>query len=381
MQLKYDAVDQQWTVSSNQTYEYTVRVVDGLFREDGPDLLAGTSAGKRRIIFVDECVLHHYGPQLHRYLEARETPHQVIPLEAGETEKDWRNVERVVTAMDESGVSRREPVVAIGGGVVLDVVGFVASVYRRGQPVIRVPTTLVGLVDAGIGVKTGINFNGHKNRLGTYHADSYTVLDRQFLKTLDLREISNGLAEILKVALMRDAHLFTLLEACGPDLLDERFQGRSPVTDFAARETLRRSIDGMLTELAPNLREKNLTRLMDYGHSWSPALEMHALPSLLHGEAVNLDMTLSLVIALRRGLITAADLDRVLAVMVSLALPVWHKIFDEPSILRNALAEVTRHREGQRIPLTTGIGSAVFVDDITEDEIDAALAWLRARFA
>lgn len=381
MQLKYDAVDRQWTVSAAQTYEYAVRVVEGLFREDGPDLLAGRSISKRRIIFVDDSVLHHYGPQIHRHLRFHGIDHQIVPLEAGETEKTWRNVERVVAAMDQSGVTRREPVVAIGGGVVLDVVGFVASVYRRGQSVIRVPTTLVGLIDAGIGVKTGINFNGHKNRLGTYHADSYTVLDRQFLTTLDLREISNGLAEILKVALMRDTHLFALLETYGSDLLDERFQGRSPATDFAARETLRRSIDGMLTELAPNLREKNLTRLMDFGHTWSPALEMHAMPSLLHGEAVNLDMTLSLVLAHHRGLMTAEDLDRVLAVMGSLALPVWHKIFDEPSILRTALVEVTRHREGQRIPLTTGIGSAVFVDDITVDEVDAALMWLRTRFA
>jgi 2-epi-5-epi-valiolone synthase len=110
---------------------------------------------------------------------------------------------------------RDEPIIAIGGGVLTDLVGFVAASYRRGVPYVKVPTTLMGYVDASIGIKTGLNFNSNKNRLGSFHAPQAVLLDKAFLKTLPRRHILNGVCEIIKLAVIKDAPLFGLLETHG----------------------------------------------------------------------------------------------------------------------------------------------------------------------
>ena len=115
---------------------------------------------------------------------------------------------------------RREPVIGIGGGTLLDIVGFAASIYRRNTPYIRIPTTLIGIVDAGIGIKTGVNFGLGKNRIGTYAAPVVSYLDQSFLCTLDRRHVANGIAEILKMALIRSADMMSLLERHGKAVLN-----------------------------------------------------------------------------------------------------------------------------------------------------------------
>jgi 3-dehydroquinate synthase len=232
-----------------------------------------------------------------------------------------------------------------------------------------VPTTLIGLVDAGVGAKTGVNFGGHKNRLGSYEPPVAALLDRAFLSTVDGRHIRNGLAEILKIALIKDAALFDLLEQYGAELVTERLQGETPQTEAAARGVLRAAVQGMLEELQPNLWEHSLERLVDYGHTFSPTIEMRALPALLHGEAVNVDMALTTVISWHRGLVSEQDRDRILDVMRALRLPTWHPEC-APEVLHHALVETTRHRDGQqRLPLPAGIGAATFVNDVTLDEL------------
>jgi 3-dehydroquinate synthase len=278
------------------------------------------------------------------------------------------SVFRVAEQLDRFGLTRRaEPVVAVGGGVLTDIVGLACSLYRRSTPFVRVPTTLIGLVDAGVGAKTGVNFGPHKNRLGTYHPAVETLLDPSFLATLDQRHLSNGLAEILKVALIKDRDLFDLLDRHGPGLVANRFQQPG-----IAGPVLSRAVHGMLQELQPNLWEHELSRSMDYGHSFSPTLEMRALPELLHGEAVSVDMALTTVVARRRGLLDAAECGRVLGLMRRLGLPIWHRLM-EPELLHDALADTVRHRDGrQRLPLPVGIGAGCFVDDLTTEELTRA---------
>src|SRR5574337_2166952 len=127
----------------------------------------------------------------------------------------------ILHELDAFPIHRRdEPIIAIGGGVLTDVVGFVASSYRRGVPHIKVPTTLMGYVDASVGVKSGINFNHHKNRLGSFEAPLQVLLDRAFLATLPHRHILNGVCEIIKLALINDVALFVQLEQHGADCID-----------------------------------------------------------------------------------------------------------------------------------------------------------------
>jgi 3-dehydroquinate synthase len=316
-----------------------------------------------------------YGWEIEGYFRANRVRFRFLPLDATEPEKTLENVLRVVRELDDFGVNRRsDPLIAIGGGVLLDVAGFAASLYRRGLPYIRVPTTLMGVIDAGIGIKTGVNFDAHKNRVGTYFAPQRAYLDTHFLKTLDSRHVANGIAEIIKIAIIKDSRLFELLEENADRVIADRFAGRS-----AYREILVRATVGMLDELAGNLWESVLERVVDYGHTFSPRLEMSALPELLHGEAVAIDMALSLVIAARRNLIDADELARALALMEAFGLPTYHELCDE-ELLMEALAETTSHRDGlQRLPLSRGLGGAVFINDLTRAEVQQSAAYLARR--
>ncbi|MCX4766568.1 sedoheptulose 7-phosphate cyclase [Streptomyces sp. NBC_01275] len=367
-----------WTVSTAKPVRYRVRFAPGvldprtraLARAGAP---ADGPAPARRLLVVEERVDLLYGDAIRASCEAGgHGEYAIHVLPAHERLKTMESVYSVVGAMDRFGLDRRrEPVVAVGGGVLLDVVGLACSLYRRSTPYVRVPTTLIGLVDAGVGAKTGVNFGAGKNRLGTYHPAVETLLDPGFLATLDRRHIGNGLAEILKIALIKDRDLFDLLAGSGRRLLDARFQADEPLRT-TAHHVLARAVHGMLEELHDNLWEHRLERVVDYGHSFSPTLEMRALPALLHGEAVNLDMALTTVIARNRALMTDRQSERVLAAMRALRLPVHHPLM-EPELLRDALADTVRHRDGmQRLPLPVGIGDAVFVNDLTDREIALA---------
>lgn len=354
----------------------------GLFDLENRALLEAGSTHQhrtvRRLVVIDANVDRLHGGWIRRYLAHHGVEHHVVVLPVSESEKTMSSVFRVVKGIDDFGISRRhEPVIAIGGGVLLDIVGLAASLYRRSTPYVRVPTTLIGLVDAGVGAKTGVNHGPNKNRLGTYFPAKMTLLDPGFLKTLDTRHLSNGLAEILKIALVKDRVLFELLDRHGACLLEERLQGETEAGAQAAAQVIGRAITGMLEDLEPNLWEHKLERVVDYGHSFSPTLEMLALPELLHGEAVNVDMALTTIIAVQRGLISARERDRIFALMRQLDLPVYHRLC-QPRVLEKALADTVRHRDGQqRLPLGIGIGAACFINDLLPSEIASAAASLR----
>jgi 2-epi-5-epi-valiolone synthase len=371
-----------WTVNTALPVHYQVRMVDGLFDLDNRILVeAGSShshGSLRRLVVIDANVDRLHGERIRQYLTHHGVKHNILTLPVSETEKTMDSVFTVLQRVDEFGISRRhEPIIAIGGGVLLDIVGLAASLYRRSTPYIRVPTTLIGLVDAGVGAKTGVNHGAHKNRLGSYFPAKTTLLDRGLLKTLEPRHIVNGLAEILKIALIKDRALFELLERHGTTLIEERLQGETAESARVATQVIERAITGMLEELEMNLWEHKLERVVDYGHSFSPTIEMLALPELLHGEAVNLDMALSTLLSVQRGLIRPAEQQRIFAVMRELGLPVYHRLC-EPSVLETALADTVRHRDGlQRLPLAMGIGSACFVNDLQPSELYQAAATLR----
>ncbi|XVV02583.1 sedoheptulose 7-phosphate cyclase [Actinosynnema sp. CA-248983] len=348
---------------------YDVVVVDDVF-DPANTALADVSAAaypvtSRRFVVVDATVDRLHGARIRAYLAHHGITDEPMVLPVSEELKTMATVGLVADALGAFGIDRHQPIIAIGGGVLLDVVGVVAGLYRRGTPYIRVPTTLVGLVDAGVGAKTAVNHGDHKNLFGAYHPPLAALLDRTLLATLDERHVVNGLAEVLKIALVRDRELFELIAQHGADLVRDRFR-------TGGAEVLDRAVDGMLCELADNLWEHRLDRLVDFGHSISPVLEMKALPELLHGEAVAVDMALFTVVAARRGLLEPAERDRILDVLRATGLPVSHELLG-PALLREGLAATTRHRGGrQRLPLPTGIGSAVFCDDVTEGELAVA---------
>lgn len=365
-----------WSVSAALPVSYDVRLTRRMFDPANEDFRHHVFGGplRRRLIIVEQRVFDLFGTRLTDYLACHALPAELVCISADEAVKDIDLSLRIIDAIDEFGIDRRhEPIVAIGGGVLLDIVGWAASLYRRGTPYIRIPTTLIGLVDASVGIKTGVNHNGHKNRLGAYHPPILALLDPEFLITLPARHISNGLAEIAKMGLMCDARLWSVLADQAEQLVASGLGSKDPAYAGVGHEVLARAVHSMLVELQPNLWEKNLERLVDFGHSFSPTLEMAALPMLLHGEAVAVDMAISCALSAGRGLLSEFNLREILRTFRRLGLPLSHPTCTT-SLLDEGLRDTVRHRGGrQRLPVPVRPGASVFLEGVTVDELDRAV--------
>ncbi|KAM5147786.1 2-epi-5-epi-valiolone synthase-like [Mantella aurantiaca] len=384
-----------WTVKAPIYFCYKVIESQNLLNPSNNTLLYGHMSDpqelddyqkkmQKRFIVMDTTVEQLYGSKVRKYFETHNVIYKILALETTEETKSMDLVLHVLEEVHKFGLDRRtEPIIAFGGGVCLDTVGLAASLYRRRTPYIRVPTTLLSYVDASVGAKNGVNFCNCKNKLGSYIPPIATFLDRTFIQTIPRRHISNGLGEILKMALMKHKGLFELLEKNGKYLLDTNFQSRNGLACHgdAALTTTRLAIQTMLEELAPNLWEDDLDRLVDYGHIISPELEMKVLPALMHGEAVNIDMAFMTYVSSEIGRITWEEKNRIVQCMRNLELPVWHKGCSL-QLIKKALAVRFKHSGGKlRLPLPTGLGTAEIFNDVSEETFKRAFAAWQEEFS
>jgi 3-dehydroquinate synthase len=359
---------QRWQVSYQRDVEYEITKCTELFDPCNGSLLSvGRRRGSRRFIVVDDNIYRLYSGAIRGYFAQNEVEARVVSLPAGENNKSVDAYLALLGALDEFPIDRRdEPIIAIGGGVITDLTGFVAGTYRRGLPHIRVPTTLIGYVDASVGIKTGVNFRGHKNRVGAFTPPQKVLLDRSFLRTLPRRHILNGVCEVFKLAVISDLPLFEQLEAHGLACIDAHFQNEPGMS------ILDRAIQRMLDELRQNLFEDDLARKMDFGHTFGYGLETCAGSQLLHGEAVLIDVLVSSILARSRGLLTRSQLDRIVRLADALdIIPPLEPL--DAGVLWESLQERTLHRNGwQRIPLPDGIGNCAFINDLQQGELRSA---------
>jgi 3-dehydroquinate synthetase len=367
----------KWCVTYQRFSEYEIVNAPNLFHLQNNALLSvGKVENARRFVVVDTNVEKYYSNELRNYFIHHRVEAKIITFPGGEENKSIESFLTILSELDSFPICRRdEPIIAIGGGVLTDVVGFVAGSYRRGLPHINVPTTLMGYVDAAVGIKTGINFNGQKNRLGSFSPPLRVFLDNSFLKTLPMRHILNGVCEIVKLAIIKDLELFTLLELNGAQCVAAHFQ------DDAGVLILDRAVTGMVEEIQPNLFEDNLARKVDFGHTFSYGLEIRHSAHLLHGEAVLLDIVISVLISRARNLLSEQDTSRIFQLIAELGVSLTADIL-EPDLLWRCLEERVRHRNGlQRVPLPYGIGGAIFVNDLRFNELESAVKELKARLA
>jgi len=364
---KFDNYKRTWSVKAELPVEFTLKYSSDVLNVNNHDLLS-FGESNRRVVVIDETVYKLYGEQLHNYFNTFQVQLVLFVIDATEENKDWRHTDEILQFFEESGVLRREPVIVIGGGVLLDLVGFCCSIYRRGIPYVKVPTTLLAIVDASVGVKVAANHFGRRNRIGAYYPPIATLLDKKFIATQDERNIVNGIAEIFKLAVIKDKELFELLESSTEQLITEKFQfGAVPV------RVINLAITGMIDELAPNLWERKLDRCVDFGHSFSPIIEMQNIATLQHGEAVVLDCLLSSCIANVRGYVDDETLKRIFNTANQLKLPVFHKDFCNFNLLKKSLSDTMKHRNGnQYLPVPVGIGNYRILNDVTDDEIKKA---------
>jgi len=365
------ALEPPYQVSRHNATDYPIHLLQNVFQNEAfPESLL--EPFDRIILVADATVDEIYGHAIRTLLAGRQRQVDTMVLRASEKQKDLFAVAEVISSFDQLGVRRRKDlVVAAGGGITLDIVAFSANIYRRGVPCMRLPTTLLAEIDAGIGVKNAINFRQNKSRLGTFSAPYAVVVDPCFLSTLSERQIRNGLSEALKIALVADRQLFELMEEHAFDLVATKLQCAE------GAELIRRAIRAMLLELSPNLHERTLARFPDYGHTFSPIFEFE-LSDLEHGEAVALDMALATALAAVTGILDIEDAEQILATQHALGLPIVRAGLNMDMLLRG-VHEAKKHRGGQlRMPILCGIGEAIFIDEISKPGLEQALAFVRS---
>lgn len=222
---------------------------------------------------------------------------EVMLLPSGEENKVMEVCFQVWEALSEYGIGRRDLIINLGGGVVTDMGGFIASVYKRGVDFIHIPTTLLGMVDASIGGKTGIDLGMYKNQLGVFRNPKAIYTDKIFLTTLDPREVVNGFSEALKHALVKD-----------PDLWRELAEMEN-LSEIATDEMLKRIISIKIDVVNQDPVEKGLRKILNFGHTVGHAIEGHFLfkDAIDHGHAVALGIIAESYISMRLGTLAQED--------------------------------------------------------------------------
>ena len=294
-----------------------------------------------------------------------------IVLEDGERYKDWATLNRVYDALLERRCDRKTALIALGGGVIGDLAGFAAATYMRGIPFIQVPTTLLAQVDSSIGGKTGINHPLGKNMIGAFYQPRLVLADTAVLETLPPRELSAGMAEVIKQGLIRDAAFFEWLELNMEKLL--------ACDQDALAHAVRRCCEIKAAVVAEDERESGVRALLNFGHTFGHAIESGlGFGKWLHGEAVAAGMVMAADLSRRMGLVAQADVERIVALLKRARLPTV-----PPDIAPERLLElmgVDKKAEGGklRFVLLDKIGSGSVRADVPAAPLQQALAFSAA---
>jgi 3-dehydroquinate synthase len=286
-------------------------------------------------------------------------------------------VARIHDAAFAARLERGSLMVALGGGVVGDMAGFAAATWLRGIGVVQVPTTLLAMVDAAIGGKTGVNHPGGKNLIGAFHQPRLVLIDPAVLATLPVREFRAGMAEVIKYAVIGDAALFTELEAAVRRRPGDALASREAVGPRLLQRLLERSAAAKARVVAADEREGGLRAILNYGHTLGHAVEtLSGYGTYLHGEAVALGMLAAGEISEAMGLWSGEDRRRQETLIAAAQLPLRLPPLDPDAVLR-CLQTDKKVRDGRvRFVLPTGLGTVEVRDDVDAYLIRGVLAEL-----
>ena len=290
---------------------YPIHIGAGLLGD--PQWLAPYLAGRQVMVVTNEVVAPHYLERFKSGLAADLEVRELV-LPDGEATKTLDHVSRIWDALLEAGFNRRCTLVALGGGVIGDMVGFAAAGYQRGVAFIQVPTTLLSQVDSSVGGKTGVNHPLGKNMIGAFWQPRAVLIDTDSMASLPAREFSAGLAEVIKYGLIRDADFLAWLEANMVALRD--------LEPAALREAIRRSCALKAEIVAADETEQGVRALLNLGHTFGHAIEAHqGYGNWLHGEAVATGMLMAAELSHRLGWLAAEDVERTRRIIAAAGLP------------------------------------------------------------
>jgi 3-dehydroquinate synthase len=293
------------TTNENGCFDVNLSYLADRFREYG-----------RCVVVCDARVYDIYGESMRKYFQHHGMGLEVLPLGIDEEQKSLKTVEEVMVFFADVGLMRRETPLLVGGGLITDICGTACALYRRSTAYVRLPTTLIGMIDAAIAIKVGGNLaEKHKNRIGAFHPHSGVIIDFHLLKTLAEAHVRNGVAELIKISTVEHPEAFELLEKHTEDLIKYKFgfaEGSPAGLREVGQKIAKMCVQKMLELECPNLLEHDQNRAIAYGHTWSPVYELTPKPvPLHHGHAISIDMCFSATWAAKEGWISEALRDRV----------------------------------------------------------------------
>ncbi|KAK0833819.1 hypothetical protein LTR73_001582 [Friedmanniomyces endolithicus] len=363
-------------VEGYEKIEYDFSFVDGVFDKSHLELAQKFERWNRCLAIMDLNIFNLYGNQMQEYFSHHNIELKIHKTMIGEKAKSIETYLSIVDSMNEFGIFRKEPVLVVGGGLVTDVAGFACASYKRNTNYIRIPTTVIGLIDASVSIKVAVNYGNYKNRLGAYHAPMHTFLDFRFLRSLPEAQIRNGFAELIKISSCAHLPTFDLLDKYCEELISTGFgraDGAKPEVKEAADKINRSGIYEMLKLETPNLHEIRLDRVIAYGHTWSPLHELVPEVPLRHGHAISIDMAYSATLANERGLLSDEEHRRILNLFSRAGLSMDHHDFNE-EVLERATEAILKTRDGKlRAAVPHPLGSCVFLNDVSKEDMAAAL--------
>ncbi|HVM84226.1 MAG TPA: 3-dehydroquinate synthase [Candidatus Binatia bacterium] len=353
------------------TRSYDILIGRGLIAEAGR-LIQPVLKQKRVVVVTDTNVARHHLESLERALRGAGIATDSIVLEAGEQTKSFAGLEGLITELLERGVERGTMLLALGGGVIGDLVGFAAAITLRGIDFVQIPTTLLAQVDSSVGGKTAIDVPQGKNLVGAFHQPRLVLADTGTLDTLPRREMQAGYAETAKYGLIDDPPFFAWLEGNGLDVIER--------VDAPLRHAVLTSCRAKAKIVAQDEREQGARALLNLGHTFGHALEAECGYSdeLLHGEAVAIGMVLAFELSARLGLCPLEEAARVQRHLASVGLPTsptWidGRDWSADRLIRH-MSRDKKVKDGRiAFVLAKGIGRAFFPGHADLDEIAALL--------
>lgn len=347
---------------------YTVLCEYGLL-DSLSERISELELGKKCAVITDQNVADHYLQTVLDQLETSGFEPTAHIVAAGEASKSIANVEWLCREMTQSGHGRKSFVIALGGGVVGDLAGFVASVFYRGVPFVQVPTTIVAQVDSSVGGKTGVNIAEGKNLVGAFHQPRLVVIDPAMLSTLPGREYREGYAEVFKHAAIRDAEMFSQLEALDP-------ADNQPPAELIARNV---AIKARVVE--EDEQETSGTRaLLNFGHTIGHGIEA-SVPygELLHGEAISLGMRAAVYLSQKHSTLSVEEGKRILNLLEGFELPlVLPEKIMTGTVMEKLVTDKKFEQGAIKFVLLDKLGSAFVSDKITASDLEEAIEYLRS---
>lgn len=342
--------------------DYTVSVGHDILSE----AVEAVPQSAARVLIVHQAAVAPVAAGLAEQLRARQLLVELAQVPDGEEAKTVEVLSGLWRQMAVAGFTRTDVVMGVGGGAVTDLAGFAAASWLRGVGVIQVPTTILAMVDAAVGGKTGINIPEGKNLVGAFHPPLAVVADLSLVTTLPQRDVAAGLAEVIKCGFIRDEQILAIVEADPASVLD--------VASPALREVVERAIQVKADVVAADLKESNLREILNYGHTFGHAIEQREHYTWRHGDAVAVGCVFAAELASAAGLLAPAAVERHRRVLTSVGLPTSYSGGDLAEMQTVMGRDKKTRGSTLRFVALRDFGDVTRLEGPSQDELERAFA-------